>query len=229
MEPSLYALLTRHRGELTGTAFTPPGDDRAARWRELLRGAGVAAEHVEGVLRVLGTLFPAVGRDLESFDGAVSEAAHARLGVGSEDYFDRYFTFGVPDDDMSEATFDCALARVPVSTGVEYAEFLVRLRVDTHRVTRRIRQRIDRGDTLPCADLLALLAVEYGSYTAPAGVLGLVSAEASVRFLAPLLLQSLPEDERAACVGRMAGTQGGTILAAITLGRVIVPEKVLGN
>ncbi|OPC76469.1 hypothetical protein B4N89_46340 [Embleya scabrispora] len=224
MEPGLYALLSRHRGELTGAAFMPSGGDRIARWRELVRGAGVAAEHVEAVLRILGTLFPAVGRDLESFESVASEAAHARLGVGSEDYFDRYFTSAVPDDDMSEAAFDRALAQVPVSTGVEYAEFLVRLRGDTHRVTRRIRQRIDRGDTLPCADLLVLLAVEYGSYTAPAGVLGLVSAEASVRFLAPLLLGSIPEDERAVCVGRMARTPGGTALAAITLGRVIVPE-----
>ncbi|WP_406164401.1 P-loop NTPase fold protein [Streptomyces sp. NBC_00996] len=232
-EPGAYRLLRRHRAELTGTSLDPSQrrnaqqlGERADRWRNRLGEAGVAAEHVEGVLRLLGQLFPTVQQDLGMAGDA--KAAAQRRGIGSTDYFDRYMVFGVPDDDLPEAVFDQALAQLAADAPEEEAaELLLRLREDTHRVTRRIEQRRNTGSPVPvpAAALLKAMADTYGQTTAEPEMMGLVNSGMSLQFLARDLLTDLPPEQRPPVLAAMAATPDGAILATRTLHRATNPDN----
>ncbi len=226
-EPGVYRLLRRHRAELTGTSIDPaqrhstqqPGE-RAERWRNRLREAGVAEEHIKGVLNLLALLFPKVQQDLGNASDTKESAAQQRRGIGSTDYFDRYMVFSVPDDDLPEAAFDQALAQLTADApGEEAAELLLRLRDDTHRITRRIEQRRIAGIRLPAAALLKAMADSYGQLTAEPEMMGLVNSGMSMQFLARDLLTDLPPEQRAPVLAAMAATPDGTVLATRTLHR----------
>jgi len=229
-EPGVYRLLRQRRAELTGTHIARVGQRSAQqpgagaeRWRERLREAGVAAQHIEGVLRLLAQLFPSVQQDL----GMPSDAKGAaqRRGIGSSDYFDRYMVFGVPDDDLPEATFDEALTQLAAGApGTEADELLLRLRQDTHRITRRIQQRRDTGTHLPAVALLKAIADAYGQTTAEPEMMGLVNPGMSLRFLARDLLTDLPPEQRPAVLAAMASTREGAVLATRTLHRATNPD-----
>ncbi|WP_344447188.1 hypothetical protein, partial [Kitasatospora nipponensis] len=219
-EPGVYRLLNRHRAELTGTSFDPaarrerqPGE-RAQRWRERLEKAGVVPDHIEGVLGLLAMLFPPLGQALGG--GGDSSGTARRRGIGSNDYFDRYVAFGVPDDDLSETAFTRGLDQLADGPpGPEVAELLLRLENDTQRIGRRIRQRLDAGTPVPSTALLLELADRYGSLTAQAE--GFLRADMSARFLAQDLFRNLPADARADVLHRMAATPQGTMLASRVL------------
>ncbi|ESU51452.1 hypothetical protein P376_0574 [Streptomyces sp. HCCB10043] len=225
-EPGVYRLLGRHRAALTGTSIdtaqrhsTQQPGERAERWRRRLREAGVADEHIEGVLNLLALLFPTVQQDLGN--GSDTKAAAQRRGIGSTDYFDRYMVFGIPDDDLPEAAFDQALTQLTADApGEEAAELLLRLRDDTHRITRRIEQRRSAGIHLPATALLKAMADSYGQLTAEPEMMGLVNSGMSLQFLARDLLTDLPPEQRAPVLAAMAATPDGAFLAVRTLHRV---------
>ncbi len=230
-EPGVYRLLGRHRAELTGTSIDPaqrhstqqPGE-RAERWRHRLREAGVAENHIKGVLNLLALLFPTVQQDLGN--GSDTKAAAQRRGIGSTDYFDRYMVFGVPDDDLPEAAFDQALAQLTAGApGEEAAELVLRLRDDTHRITRRIEQRRSAGIRLPAAALLKAMADSYGQLTAEPEMMGLVNSGMSLQFLARDLLTDLPPEQRTPVLAAMAATPDGAVLATRTLHRATNPDN----
>jgi len=76
-------------------------------WLSKLEQAQVYPSHQEGVLRILSHLFPEAGiDDNQLFD--VNESTVSR-SVSDADYFDRYFEFGVPSDDLSDAVARQAL------------------------------------------------------------------------------------------------------------------------
>ncbi|WP_327365117.1 hypothetical protein [Streptomyces sp. NBC_01217] len=90
----------RHRAELTGTGIDPalqrdssPGE-RAERWKERLRQAGVAQDNTDRLLGLLGLLFPAVQQAVGN--GGDPRATARRRGIGSQDRFDRYLVFTLP-------------------------------------------------------------------------------------------------------------------------------------
>ena len=226
-EPGVYAMVKRHRPELTGTSYTPTHTTPAAQmeqWRARMKKAGVAAEHIEGVLGVLGVLFAPIDAALKTTSSAGPGEAHRRRGIGSNDYFDRYTTFAVPDDDMSEAFFHRAMEQVASGVpGDEYQTLLLRLRDDTHRTTRRISHCLNNG-TAPAPGLLTLLAAEYSTVNGPAEQLGLFSPQSAVRILAINLLSAVPQADRADLLQRMAQTADGTVLAIQALRGAAFPQ-----
>ncbi|GAA2638727.1 KAP family P-loop NTPase fold protein [Streptomyces axinellae] len=152
-EPRAYQLLWQHRAELTGTSMNLPSrrDERPEqsieRWRARLQEAGVAEQHLDGVIGLMGMLFAPVRQALGH--GINFQVIARRRGIGSIDHFDRYMVFGVPDDDLPEHTFDTALQQLADNTpGTEADELLLRLRDDTQRITRRIGYKRDAG--APC-------------------------------------------------------------------------------
>ncbi|MFD8477249.1 P-loop NTPase fold protein [Streptomyces globisporus] len=226
-EPRAYQLLWQHRAELTGTEvnLSSRRDERPEqsieRWRTRLREAGVAEQHLGGVIGLLGMLFAPVRQALGQ--GTTNlQAVAQRRGIGSIDYFDRYMVFGVPEDDLPEHTFDTALKQLAANTpGIEAEELILRLRDDTQRITRRIQYRREAGTPLPAAALLRAAAPHYGHLTAaPQGVLGLFTADRAMEFLAKDLLADLAESDRSAILKTMAETFNGAVLAARTLQRV---------
>ncbi|MFB6850150.1 hypothetical protein ACFCXS_35535 [Streptomyces sp. NPDC056373] len=178
----------------------------------------MADEHIEGVLSLLAQMFPTVQQDLGN--GSDTKATAQRRGIGSADYFDRYMVFGIPDDDLPETVFDQALAQLAADTPEEAAaDLLLRLREDTHRITRRIEQRRNTGNSVPAAPLLKAMADSYGQLTAEPEMMGLVNSGMSMQFLARDLLTDLPPEQRAPVLAAMAATPDGAVLATRTLHR----------
>ncbi|MFD6243094.1 P-loop NTPase fold protein, partial [Streptomyces diastaticus] len=225
-EPRAYQLLWQHRAELTGTGVGLPSrrDERPeqgiARWRARLQDAGVAEQHLDSVIGLMGMLFTPLRQALGS--GANTQAIALRRGIGSIDYFDRYMVFGIPDDDLPEPTFDTALQQLADGTpGTEADELLLRLRDDTQRITRRIQYKRTAGTPLPAAALLEAAAQQHGHLTAaPQGAFGLLTADFAMSTLAEDLLTDLAEPERPAILKTMAENPDGAVLAARTLQRI---------
>ncbi|MCI4145778.1 P-loop NTPase fold protein [Streptomyces sp. MMS20-AI2-20] len=225
-EPRAYQLLWQHRAELTGTSVDLPSrrderpEQRTERWRTRLQDAGVAEQHLDGVIGLMGMLFAPLRQALGY--GADTQAIALRRGIGSIDYFDRYMVFGVPDDDLPEETFDTALQQLADGTpGPEADELLLRLRDDTQRITRRIQYKRTVGIPLPAVALLEAAAQQHGHLTAaPQGAFGLLTADFAISILAADLLTDLAEPERPAVLKTMAETADGAILAARTLQRI---------
>ena len=171
-EPGVFAMMKRYRAELTGTPSKllmprQRPEEKLQVWRDRVAAAGVAEEHCEGVLSLLAVLFKPVSDALGNHGASAN--ADQRRGVSSNDYFDRYTMFSVPDDDQTEADFDTAIQQLASGDlGPEYTVFLEHLRTDTHRVARRLRHR---QETVPIPQLLALLADEIGTVSAPAEAL----------------------------------------------------------
>ncbi|MEU6950223.1 P-loop NTPase fold protein [Streptomyces sp. NPDC046316] len=225
-EPRAYQLLWQHRAELTGISIDLSSlrderpEQRIERWRTRLHDAGVAEQHLDGVIGLMGMLFAPLRQALGF--GANTQAIGLRRGIGSIDYFDRYMVFGIPDDDLPEHTFDTALQQLADGIpGTEADELLLRLRDDTQRITRRIQYKRAAGTPLPAAGLLKAAASHYGHLTAaPQGALGLFTADRAMDFLATDLLTDLAEPDRPAILKTMAETPDGAVLAARTLQRV---------
>ncbi|MFJ4343290.1 P-loop NTPase fold protein [Streptomyces sp. NPDC088915] len=225
-EPRAYQLLWQHRAELTGTSIDLPSrrDERPEqhleRWRTRLQDAGVAEQHLDSVIGLMGMLFAPLRQALGY--GANTQAIALRRGIGSIDYFDRYMVFGIPDDDLPEDTFDTALQQLADGTpGTEADELLLRLRDDTQRITRRIQYKRTAGTPLPAVALLEAAAQQHGHLTAaPQGPFGLLTADFAMSILVKDLLADLAEPERPAVLKAMAKTADGAVLAARTLQRI---------
>ncbi|MGV9903382.1 hypothetical protein ACWDU8_13025 [Streptomyces sp. NPDC003388] len=228
-EPGVYRMLGRHRAELTGTSIDPalhrdsrPGE-RAERWKQRLRQTGVAPDNIDGMLGLLGLLFPAVQQAVGN--GGDPRAAARRRGIGNQDYFDRYIVFTVPEDDLPEAVFQLALAQLASrAEGDEAAQLLLRLREDTHRIVRRIDQLRADGIPVPAAALLQAMADNYGQLTAQPEATGLLGADRRVRSFTPSLLLDLSPEERPPVVAAMATTPDGVVLATRTLHSATNPD-----
>lgn len=165
-EPDVYKnLVGSWRSELLGEPVSHlpirgenPGD-KEQRWREMLTGAHVDPSEVSGLYELLLSLFPSL-RPTDAF-GSRSQDTSLRRGVGSRDYFDRYFNFGVPGDDVS----DTALRDLVVSLNEESnPESLNIIRSallgNTSRVCRKLT-RVLPGNDNACAELLPMLADVY--------------------------------------------------------------------
>ncbi|MFJ5534111.1 P-loop NTPase fold protein [Streptomyces sp. NPDC093261] len=228
-EPGAYRMLVRHRAELTGTSIDPalqrdsrPGE-RAERWKQRLRQAGVAPDNIDGMLGLLGLLFPAIQQAVGN--SGDPRAAARRRGIGSQDHFDRYIVFTVPEDDLPEAVFQQALAQLASGAeGDEATQLLLRLREDTHRIVRRIDQLRADGIPVPAAALLKAMADNYGQLTAQPEAMGLLGADRRVRSFTPSLLLDLPAEERPSVVAAMATTPDGAVLATRTLHTATNPD-----
>lgn len=115
MEPGVYALIQRHQKELLGTSIFSLRDVHEPKqtseqfrteWVQRLQRAHVADTDVEDVFYLLQLLFPALEpvyrrADLsrhESYRSPEPEPGR----IHHRDYFDRYFAFGVPADDIAD-------------------------------------------------------------------------------------------------------------------------------
>jgi hypothetical protein len=224
-EPVLYATLARSRALLLGELILPSQDpDRQEQmWRSLLEESGVAPGHRDGVLYLLRQLFPAVGRTVPS-TGVMSD--YPRRGVGTADYFDRYFAFGVPADDLPEAVFDEALQQLTTGgQGTSLLQFRSRFIDDTARIVRRLVERRQHGDALPNSELLLLFADHYPAVASAAEPLGFLDPTRAVQYGAGALLAALPSGRRESALLGMASTAAGFELALHALGRVVAPDQ----
>ncbi|RKE59969.1 P-loop NTPase fold protein [Microbacterium sp. AG238] len=111
LEPGVYALLQSRREDLTGSGSRVSlgrRDDQATRddafqsWKSALLSSGTREQDLEGVSSAMAFLFPRFGQIWARAGSYAGEAIRPR--IADESYFDRYFGFGLADDDVADAS-----------------------------------------------------------------------------------------------------------------------------
>lgn len=115
MEPGVYLLIQRHQKELLRTSpyslrdlHSPDrtSDEVRDEWMGRLSRAHVDDEHREDILYLLQTLFPHLEpiyrREDLSRRGSYSSPEPPPGRIHHPDYFNRFFSFGVPTDDLAD-------------------------------------------------------------------------------------------------------------------------------
>jgi len=123
-EPLLYAMLRAERASLIGGREASTGailramDSKASKepWVRRLSEAHIAVEHHADVADVLSALFPKFNQEWNESNRTYGNRDAPSPRVGNPDYFDRYFHFGVPGDDLSDAVVFAAYAHISDGT-----------------------------------------------------------------------------------------------------------------
>lgn len=159
-EPSVYSLVQARKNELLGigrdslrSLSQPSHSHKDARdiWLRRLKTALVSQEHEDDVLYLLSKLFPLLvpiyrGDDTRHDQYRQSVTAPARA-IANTDYFDRYFTYGVPKDDIPESAITSALNelgnRGPAASRPNLSKLEVAFSQQPELVLRKVWSRID--------------------------------------------------------------------------------------
>lgn len=168
-EPSLWASLPSHRGLLTGTdmmvfARRKSQEQNASDWRDVLDAAKVSTSHQDAVTKVLSVVFPALGNHLAGTAGGGYRRA-PRRGAGSADYFDRYFSHGVPSDDIADGVVKRGAAQIESGERAEEAAALVDQLAKRPEPTFRKLREAHEAQIITAVPLLELLADICGEVT----------------------------------------------------------------
>jgi len=147
-EPALYGHLQSHRDFLLGedAAFefdkTKAKLGRQSRLEELLRRGEVDTTRRETVVRVLQALFPIVG-DIASGREITRHRETTAQGITDKFYFDRYFNFGVPEDDLPDALVVAALNDLELDQAASPAMTMLEKHLQSN--TRRTLEKVDHA------------------------------------------------------------------------------------
>lgn len=198
-EPLVYELLVRRRDDLLGTASAylnrPVQNDELrqvkADWAGSLALAKVEPRHIEGVARILGLLFP-------NFDAAWAERPRNPRSsevdksqrVCNPNYFDRYFAFSVPADDVPDAVVRAAYSQLVsgVIDRSELARVQTLLLKNAALVIGKLYDSFEE-DSSGGAELLAWLRQQY--YLLPDERSALMSARGSVTAFSSMIFTDL--------------------------------------
>lgn len=161
-EPSLWATLPSHRGLLTGTdmmvfARRRSPEQNASDWGDVLDAAKVSPSHQDAVTKVLSVAFPALGNHLAGTAGGDYRQA-ARRGAGSADYFDRYFTHGVPSDDIADGIVRLGAAQIENDERAEEAAALIDQLTERPEPTFRKLREAHEARIITAVPLIELMA-----------------------------------------------------------------------
>ncbi|MGX1492606.1 KAP family P-loop NTPase fold protein [Streptomyces tendae] len=157
-EPGVYKNLTGSwRDELLGDAveliFSGKKESpsvREERWHSMLSEAHVTAANIAGLYKMLSSLFPRL-------HGARVE----EIGVGNRDYFDRYFSFGVPEDDIPDIELRQMVDAIDKTADASSLDIVrAALESDTKRTCRKLLRFIP-GKPNASSMLLPILAEVY--------------------------------------------------------------------
>ncbi|WP_312167779.1 P-loop NTPase fold protein [Microbacterium sp.] len=120
-EPLLYRAIVNHRGRLLGDFSTISSEwvagkrDASAErafWEEVLVDARVAPEHRAGVAQLVGQLFPRFEHQWSARNYAYGGDKVASTRIAHPHYFDRYFAFAVPAEDLSDLVVAAAFDQI---------------------------------------------------------------------------------------------------------------------
>lgn len=123
-EPLLYAMLRAERASLIGSRQASVGailrgmDSKISKnpWVRRLSDAHIAVEHHDDVADVLSDLFPKFNQEWNESNRMYGTRDAPAPRIGNPDYFDRYFHFGVPIDDLSDGVVFAAYAQISSGT-----------------------------------------------------------------------------------------------------------------
>ena len=217
-EPAVYRMLFERRAELINQ---PPRSVNAALrnpatadvWRQRLKDAEVSDDNVEGVLAILAILFVPIKEAVEGgrLAPGYMEDLGRRRGIGHSDYFDRYFAFSVPEEDIADTVVAEALNQLAKNAPGPELERLTRgLQADTSRVVRKLRA-LRAGEPVPAGPLILLLGDVYDDV--PLDILFTGRPHLDIALLTGWLLADLGEEDGVRALRALAESDSGTELA----------------
>lgn len=162
---SLYSQLPAWKGALVGAERPSVREihgqaDPARRslWMKRLRAAGIQEYESDETLGLMAHAFPGLRAHVESKSYAsflpVTEGLRR---VADPEYFDRYFQFGVPEDDLSDVLIGAALDHLIGGSSSNKAAEQVISFLDT-RPTQVLRKIRVLGRSRECRDIAPLLS-----------------------------------------------------------------------
>lgn len=212
-EPGVYKLLQRRKPQLTASApanLPSRQSPDLETWKSDLSDAGVDSNCIQGVIEVLAALFAPIKalKDNYALNQTVFDDMGQRRGVGHPDYFDRYFAFSVPTEDIADSVVSAAMAEVAAnSPGEAWQKLSGALVSDTEKVVRKISALATVQD-LPAAPLAQLLADKFAEV--PGGNIFTSRPDLGVARLTCDLLSGITDsDIGTALLTDMAATDGG--------------------
>lgn len=226
-EPELYSALQPLRGVLTrsgGDAFPGVGvkethQEARDRWSGLLKKSGVAPDNVDGVLAILAQMFLPIRSALRNMEYGSDrlDEIRTRRGVGHVDYYDRYFSFGVPSEDIADSVVRKAMSSLAAGKkSSATVELRSKLLMDTARVCRKLGSEQEQGRA-PAVPLLIFLADLYGDL--PESGDAFLDPRRSVQLLASDLLTDVTADDGPGLLRRMSEGPTATALVANTINK----------
>ena len=192
-EPGLYSVLQEEKPFLLNTKYIPVFDKKevielkAKHLAGLLERARVSNAARSSTLDVLQELFPAVKRAREEKGDDRSEAPKGR--IAHHDYFDRFFQFGVPREDIADATVREAIRTMPDSGSDALRVVEEQLRVEPSRTVRKLREE----RTHDPQEALALANWLLAQYPTLPFMASMYSAADQMRYFLPHVLVDLEE------------------------------------
>jgi hypothetical protein len=164
-EPGVYRMLATEREALFGNDIDAVVHRQESatvtrligEWNSRLSDAGVAERDMPGVTRVVSELFPHVSAVFESGTVLASARPPKSRGVGDPDYFERYFSFGVPAEDISDQAVQEALRTLDTSGNKAFPGLKELAVIDSGKVLGKIRSLRDEGFPIPDRRLLIVL------------------------------------------------------------------------
>jgi hypothetical protein len=215
-EPGVYKLLQQRKLQLIASVSTNPLTRRSPdapdleAWQNDLSDAGVNSNYIQGIIEVLAVLFAPIKalRDSSTASQATLDDIGQRRGVGHADYFDRYFAFSVPTEDIADSTVSAAMAELAANRPAEAEQELSGALVsDTEKVVRKI-SALAAVQVLPTAALARLLAGKFDQV--PGGNIFTSRPDLSVaRLTCDLIAGIADSDTGTALLTDMATTDGG--------------------
>lgn len=218
-EPLLYELIAAQRGELLGTGLaltarsllrTVGAQEKKKVWRDRLKNARVAETNIEGVADVLGQIFPRFDGIWKEVDPVGKSFKPESGRVAHPDYFDRFFAFGVPSEDISDEVVENAYREI-----VAHRPGPDRLRVEqefaakTSMIIGKLEGILDSNME---NEALALLAWFVHRYHELDDLLAFVSSRHYVRWATARIFLKLDADQATAAI-----EEAGRVVEGLTL------------
>ena len=218
-EPLVYDLLITERDALLGTdqsvdkllGKVEPKHEHDF-WDLKLRAARVSDADVAGVAKIIGSLFP---RFAASWNGVKYELGRSQMPpfrAHNPDYFDRYFFFGIPAEDLSDAVVRVGLAQMLDDLHGEERTLVEReFEVKSEIVLNKIDSLYDPQLTAGGDRLLIWLAHRY---LETPETNNLVTPKDRIRWLTQRIFIGLPPSHALAVLGNVWTWPGGKTLAS---------------
>lgn len=222
-EPLVYELVVAEKADLLGTISAwsvksilrkEDPEERKELWKSRLAKARVSAKNLEGTAEVLGQLFPRfedVWREVAS-EGRSHKALSGR--IAHPDYFDRFFAFGIPPEDIPDSVVELAFRQIvsehdgPERRRVEQ-EFVPKAAIIVSKLERLVEPDLSAGPLL-----LRWLASRYHELE---DVLVFVSPRHHVRWASERIYVRLQENQAVTAIEAAAKFEEGLSLSTYWL------------
>jgi predicted KAP-like P-loop ATPase len=224
-EPLVYDLVYRERANILGGGNRTSvahalgkiePKERQEHWQKSLAQARVEPNDLAGVAAVLSTLFPVFRAEWAGVEHSPSRFDVAAKKISNPDYFDRFFSFSVPAEDIPDNVVRLALDQIrtdaygPERSRIE-AEFATKSSLILNKFRVFIQEDLDL-DNLP---LLLWLLGKFADVDDPNS---LATPKDEVRWLSQSIFLSLVPDRAEEALRHAANAREGLILASRWIG-----------